>query len=106
MDLTGNITGAAVDPMSSDWESDTDARAPSTLEKVVANVAVEEIATVLREVSLTQPQHSETPEFSGSADAPATVEQLLLLGTWFLPRPWFQVPALTRGLGWPGWRGL
>jgi len=51
MDLTGDIAGAAVDPMSSDWESDTDARAPPTLEKVVA--IVEEIATVLLEVSST-----------------------------------------------------
>jgi len=51
MDLTGDIAGAAVNPMSSNWESDTDARAPPTLEKVVA--IVEEIATVLREVSST-----------------------------------------------------
>jgi len=41
MDLTGDIAGAAVDPMFSDWESDTDVRDPPTLEKVVANVAVE-----------------------------------------------------------------
>ena len=76
---------------------DTDARASPTLEKVVANVAIEEITTVLWEVSSTQLQHSETPELSGSADAPATVELALLLGIWLLPRPWFQVPALTLG---------
>ena len=98
MDLTGDIAGAAVNPMSSDWESDTDALAPPTLEKVVTNVAIEEIATVLWEVSSTQPQCSETPELSGSADAPAMVKLALLLGTWLRPRHWFQVPALTPGL--------
>jgi len=102
MDLTGDIAGAAVDPMSSDWESDTDALAPPTLEKVVTNVASEEIATVLWEVSLTQPQHSETPELSGSADTPAMVELALPLGTWLRPRHWFQVPALTPGTAGDG----
>jgi len=63
----------------------------------VANVAVKEIATVLQEVSSTQPQCSETSELSGLANAPATVEQALLSGTWLPPRPWFQVPALTPG---------
>jgi len=97
MDLTGDIAGAAVDPMSSNWESDTDALAPPTLEKVVTNVAIEEIATVLWEVFSTQPQCSETPELSGSADTPAMMELALLSGTWLRSRHWFQVPALTPG---------
>ena len=95
MDLTGDIAGTAVDPKSSDW-------ATPTLEKVVTNIAIEEIATVLWEVSSTQPQHSETPELSGSADAPVMVELALLSGTWLRPRHWFQVPALTPGLAGDG----
>ena len=37
--------------LTSDWESDVDARAPITLEKVVADVAVKEISELLQEVT-------------------------------------------------------
>ena len=79
---------------------------PTYLEKVVANIAIEEIATVLREVSSTQPQHSETPELSASANAPAGDGPLLLTYAGSVVpsvRPSPPVTSLpTSGLAWSG----
>jgi len=91
MDLTGNITDDAVDPVSSDWLPDMDVQAPPALEKMAANVAVE-ISVLLHEVPSTQPQCSETPELIGLTGAPVAAELVPPSGIWLLPsRHWPQV---------------
>jgi len=70
---------------------------------VVANVAVEEIATVLRDIPLTQPQRSETPELSGSADAQARTVKHTGLGHLAFTTALVPGPSIDprSGRGWP-----
>jgi len=87
---------------------DTNVQAPPASEKVAADVAVKEISALLREVPSTQPQCPDTaklrarPKLGGLTGAPAPVELVPPLGIWLLPRPCFQVTALTPGLAGGG----
>ena len=65
VDLADDIMCTSVDPTSCDQESDTDVQALPTLEKVAADVAVEEISALLWEVLSTHPQRVWTPRAAG-----------------------------------------
>jgi len=87
VDLADDIVDTSIDSTSCDWESDADVQAPPILEKVAADMAVEEISALLHKVPSTQPQHSETPEVSGSIGALAPVELVPPLCVWCPPWP-------------------